>query len=174
MNIESGNYVVEPTASSLGWEAYRKVLGGHKGTIAIKSGNISIDASGVSGEFVIDMTKISEGTLPDEEKKKFLGHLLTDDFFSVEKFPTANLKIKEISDTNQVTADLTIKGATNEIKFPAIFTVSDGLLKVEANFKIDRTLWDIRFGSGKFFENLGDNLIDDQVGMTLKIVASKK
>lgn len=175
MNIESGNYILDAANSSLDWKAAKKVGGGHSGTIGFKGGNINIAASGASGEFIIDMTTISEGTLPDEESKgKLIGHLMSDDFFSVEKFPTATLKIKAISDDNQVIADLTIKGITNEIKFPASFTVADGKLTADASFEIDRTLWDIRFGSGKFFENLGDNLINDQIGMTLKIQATKE
>lgn len=175
MNIELGNYIVEAANSSLGWKAAFKVGASHKGTIAIKSGNINITDSDASGEFIIDMANISEGSLPDEESKgKLIGHLMSDDFFSVEKFPTATLKIKAIDDNNQVKADLTIKDITNEIQFPATITVTDNKLIAEASFEIDRSLWDIRYGSGKFFKDLGDKFIKDEIEISLKIQAIRE
>ena len=177
MNIESGNYILDATNSSLGWKAAFKVGASHSGTIAIKNGNLNINSNTqvASGEFIIDMTNISEGSLSDEESKgKLIGHLMSDDFFSVEKFPIATLKIKEIDDKNQVTADLTIKGITNEIQFPATITVVNDKLTAEASFEIDRSLWDIRYGSGKFFKDLGDKLIKDEIDISLKIQATKQ
>ena len=98
---------------------------------------------------------------------------MSDDFFSVEKFPTATLKIKAIDDNNQVTADLTIKDITHEIQFPATIAVANDKLTAEADFEIDRSLWDIRYGSGKFFKDLGDKLIKDEIEISLKIRAAQ-
>lgn len=174
MDISQGNYIID-AGSTLGWKGSKKIGGSHNGTLLVKSGNINIDDSGARGEFIIDMTSIVDESLPDQESKdKLIGHLMSDDFFSVEKFPTAILKIKTIDNDSRVVADLTIKGTTNEINFPVKITAVNGKLNIEAKFEINRTLWGVKFGSGKFFENLGDSLINDEVEISLKIQGTKQ
>ena len=111
-----------------------------------------------------------------------VNHLKSDDFFSVEKNPVATFTITKIAPysakkdeaaTHYVTGNLTIKGITHEISFPAEITFSDDLMTAKAAFAIDRTKWNVRFRSGSFFENLGDKMIYDDIKFDLTLVAEK-
>ena len=102
-------------------------------------------------------------------KEKLEGHLNSEDFFGTEKFQSANLVFKTIADKNNnvyaVTADLTIKGKTN----PVTFNISVNGNKATTNFKIDRSKYDIKYGSGSFFDNLGDNAISDNFDLMVEL-----
>ena len=159
----------DPSVSLVKW-AGEKVTGKHDGEIKLKSGELMMNGKEVKGgEFVLDMASITNADIKDPEyNKKLITHLKSDDFFNVEKFPTANLKIKKITSvegfvgpTFKMVADLTIKGKTNEIEFPAVVDTKDGKTTATANITIDRTKWDIKYGSGKFFTGLGDKVIND-------------
>lgn len=174
-------YKVNAAASKLSWLG-QKVTGEHHGEIKIKDGYLTVDGNKYSGEFTIDMITIVNHDLEGEWNAKLIGHLKSDDFFSVEKHPAAAFKVTKVvpykaeegeAATHRVTGDLTIKGITNEISFPAQFTFTDEGLTARAKFSIDRTKWDIRFRSGSFFENLGDKLIYDDIKFDLTLVADK-
>lgn len=167
--------------STLGWHA-KKVTGEHMGNVKIKSGSIVVDHHAPSrGEFVIDMTSISCTDIKDAGyNAKLVGHLKSDDFFSVSKYPEATLKIKSFSPiagaktgnaNYTVKGDLTIKGITKEISFPATMNVSDRIITAKAEIKIDRTQFDVRYGSGKFFDNLGDKMIYDEFTLSVDLTA---
>lgn len=148
--------------SKVVWKGY-KVTGSHEGTIAIKSGSLTFDNSKlIGGEFVIDMTTINSTDLQGGGKDKLDGHLKSDDFFGVEKFPTAKLVFKKVKATGKnsynVTGDLTIKGKTN----PISFSISIYGNKATATLKVDRTKYDVRYGSTSFFDNLQDKAIYDE------------
>ena len=131
------------------------------------------------GEFAIDMTSLTDTDLKDAAyNKKLVTHLKSEDFFNAEKFPTAVLKIKSVKSvegftgpTFEVTGDLTIKGKTNEVKFPAMVQTKDGKTTATANITIDRTKWDIKYGSGKFFTGLGDKLIYDDFKLDIALAS---
>jgi polyisoprenoid-binding protein YceI len=123
----------------------------------------------------MDMTSI---TVLDQEgggKTKLEGHLKSDDFFGVEKYPTSTLVVTKTVSKGEgqyaVTADLTIKGITHPINFDAVLKLGSDRATVTADLKIDRTLYDVRYGSGKFFDDLGDKTIDDIFELNVKIVA---
>lgn len=144
------------------WKGY-KVTGSHEGTIALQSGNLTFEADKlVGGEFVIDMTTIITTDLEGDYKGKLEGHLKSDDFFGVTTFPTATLVFKDVESTGKnsyaVTGDLTIKG----IKNPVSFDISIYGSKATASVKIDRTKFDVRYGSTSFFDNLKDKAIYDE------------
>lgn len=161
--------------STLEWKA-RKVAGAHNGTVELKSGFVEIDGEKVNnGLFEIDMTTIVNLDIKKEDmNKKLIGHLSSDDFFSVEKFPGSTFKISSVTKTNgddyTIKGDLTIKGITHEIEFPAAIHKMDNGYHVSAEFQIDRSKWDIKFRSAKFFENLGDKLIYDEIDYKLNLV----
>ncbi len=170
-----------PAASVVGWEA-KKVTGKHNGKIALKKGEIVMKGKElVGGNFEIDMETIAIEDLKDAAMNtKLLKHLKSDDFFSVEKFKTANLKITSAKavegiagPTYEVTGDLTIKGKTLPITFPVVVETKDGKTTAKANLTIDRTNYDIKYGSGKFFQNLGDKMIEDKFALDV-LLASKK
>jgi polyisoprenoid-binding protein YceI len=160
--IEDGKKEIKTETSSVTWKGY-KVTGSHKGSIALKEGQLTFkDDKLVGGEFVIDMSTIENTDMEGEYKAKLEGHLKSDDFFGVEKFPTASLVFKKVKSTGknsyEVTADLTIKDKTN----PVTFDISIYGNKATANIKIDRTKFDVRYGSTSFFDNLQDKAIYDE------------
>lgn len=149
------------TDSSITWKG-KKILGSHNGTINLKEGSITMSGEQITGgKFVIDMTSIVVEDLRGDNKEKLEGHLKSDDFFGVENFPTSTLVIKsgnKTPDGYYINGDITIKGTTEPISF---------LLKMSGNtatasLKIDRTKFNVRYGSGSFFSNLGDNTIYDE------------
>ena len=160
--IERDKKEIKVENSKVIWKGY-KVTGSHQGTIALQSGNLTFEADKlVGGEFVIDMTTITNTDLEGDYKGKLEGHLKSDDFFGVTTFPTATLVFKDVKNTGKnsyaVTGDLTIKG----IKNPVSFDISIYGSKATASVKIDRTKFDVKYGSTSFFDNLKDKAIYDE------------
>ena len=161
---------INPEESSIHWLA-KKVTGQHDGTIKITSGSLTMQNDLISGgNFEVDMTSIFVSDLNGEYKQKLEGHLKSDDFFSVDKFPKANLLIKEtrqkMPNHYEINADLTIKGITNPVSFEMHIEDNVAMSKVI----IDRSKFDVRYGSNSFFDNLGDKTIYDdfEIDVTLK------
>jgi len=156
--------------SVLNWKGY-KVTGSHTGTVGFKSG--SLDFSGnmlKGGSFVIDMASIACTDLEGKGKASLEGHLKSDDFFGVEKSPTAKIEITKVVSRGKpgdykIVANLTIKNITKEIKFDA--KVADG--KATAKIVVDRSEFDVKYGSGSFFENLADNTIYDEFDIDINV-----
>ncbi|SFZ91918.1 YceI-like domain-containing protein [Flaviramulus basaltis] len=160
-NVEKEKKEVKAENSKVVWKGY-KVTGSHEGTIAINSGSLIFEKDKLTGgEFVIDMTSINTTDLEGEYKGQLDGHLKSDDFFGIEKYPTAKLVFNDVKSTGKnsyaVTGDLTIKGKTN----PVNFTISIYGNKATASLKVDRTKYDVRYGSTSFFDNLKDKAIYD-------------
>ena len=160
---------VSTDKSTVTWKAY-KVTGSHTGTVALESGSLIFDNDRLSGgEFSVDMSTLTSTDLEGEWKDKLVGHLKSDDFFSVEKHQTSTLVFTEVKQTGknsyEVTADLTIKGITK----PITFDLSVYGSKATATMKVDRAQYDIRFGSGSFFDNLGDKTIYDEFDMVVDL-----
>jgi polyisoprenoid-binding protein YceI len=169
------DYKVLSDKSIIRWSG-KKIGKNHLGKVSLKEGSFTLKSEKfVAGQFVIDMATIVDEDLTDPNwNAKLIGHLKSNDFFAVEKFPTATLRIKEstefVKDEANVTADLTIKGATH----PVIFKVKRSGDVFQATIIFDRSQYDVRYGSGKFFENLGDNAIEDMIPMDVTLVAVKK
>lgn len=165
------------TKSSVLWTG-RKITKSHNGEVKIKSGNLIVKNDVLhGGKFVIDMNSMTCEDIKDAEYNgKLLGHLKSDDFFSVDKHPTATInitkvfKIKGKENTYSALANLTIKGITNEIKIPVTLKKnSNGKYIAESKFNIDRSKWDVRFGSDSFFDNLGDKAIKNDIEFAVVI-----
>jgi polyisoprenoid-binding protein YceI/rhodanese-related sulfurtransferase len=175
------SYLVDMNQSLLLWSG-RNLNSIHRGTLQIKEGQIDLAGEeSVTGKLVIDMNSIADNDLEDPMWKKMLvTHLKSEDFFEVVKYPVAQIVIKRsepIADAAHgvpnytLIADLTIKDVTRELSFPATLAVEeDGTLKAHAHFDFDRTLWNVKYGSGKFFKQLGMHLVDDIVSLDMKIV----
>jgi polyisoprenoid-binding protein YceI len=179
-NAFSQTYTISSSKSWLGWEG-KKVTGKHNGTITIKSGVFANNNGKFTGNFVIDMNSIVNEDLKDATyNAKLVGHLKSDDFFAVSKFPTATLDITKIEPytdqwgaTHLVYGKLTIKGTTNEITFPSKITFNGNDMQASAEFSIDRSKWFIKYGSGSFFDDLGDKVIYDNIKFNVNLVGSK-
>lgn len=169
---------VDTKSSTVVWGA-KKVTGTHAGTVALESGALIVDKDKLKGgNFVADLKSLVVTDVTDKDMNgKLTGHLKSDDFFSVEKHPQAKLVITSVTpkggDAYDVTGKLTIKGITEEVKFPATVKADAKKITANAKVKIDRTKYDIKFRSANFFENLGDKAIDNDFTLDVNLVANK-
>tara|TARA_Y100000385_G_C12798011_1_gene510569 strand:- start:81 stop:650 length:570 start_codon:yes stop_codon:yes gene_type:complete len=173
-NISFGQKSSINTAkSSIKWIG-KKVTGQHEGYINIKSGNIELENEKIkSGNFSIDMNSVTCTDLEDEgSSQKLIGHLKSDDFFGVQKYPLANLVItsatKFVSNKATITGNLTIKGKTQAISFE----VEKNQQKFSCNLAIDRSKFNIRYGSSSFFDSLGDKVIYDIFNLEIELITN--
>ncbi len=149
----------------------KKVTGQHTGTINVKSGSLDFENGIlVGGKISMDMNSISCTDLGQGGAQKLEGHLKSDDFFGVPNHPTAELAITNVAagkmgDSYDITADLTIKGITKSISFSAVLNNNEA----NAKMVIDRTDFDVRYGSGSFFDDLGDKTIYDDFELEVKL-----
>lgn len=173
---KEGNHKVDQKVSSIEWVG-KKVTGEHSGTIKISEGTINVEGDKIaSGDITIDMNSIAVTDIKDAEtNQKLKGHLMSDDFFGVNNFPTANLKINKTEKIEgnkyKVHADLTIKGKTEKVEFPAVIMMEDNKVVAIGDLTIDRTKFGIKYGSGQFFEDLGDRMIYDDFTISFKVGA---
>lgn len=175
--IEKQSVSIDTSKSEITWRAY-KVLGKHHGPLTLKDGTIDFKGGDiVGGKFTMDMTTIDCDDLSGDSKGKLVGHLKSDDFFSVESHPTSTFVIKSSKTTGkgqyEITGDLTVKGQTHSVTFPAtVLKQGDGLV-ANARMSIDRTKYNVRYGSGKFFDGLGDNMIYDNFDIEVSLVINE-
>jgi polyisoprenoid-binding protein YceI len=162
---------VNKSASSIAWLA-KKVTGEHNGTVGISAGALNVNGNKlIGGNFTIDLKTIKALDITDPGyNQKFIGHITSGDFFEVEKFPTASFVITKVAG-NQVTGNLTVKGITKSITFPAEIAVKGGKVTAKANITIDRTDFNIKYGSKKFFDSIGDKAIYDDFALTVSLVS---
>jgi len=169
-------FQVDTAASTLTWNA-KKVTGEHFGIVQIASGELVTDGKIIKqGSFEIDLSTLTVTDVTNAESNaKLVGHLKSDDFFSVAKHPKANFSITSVTpktgDEYAVKGKLTIKGITNEIEFPATIIRNGKKITASAKIVVDRTQYDIRYRSSNYFENLGDKAISNEFELNLKLVA---
>lgn len=171
---KSETFKVDASKSSVTWLA-KKVTGQHNGKIALENGSLTVaDDKITGGKFLIDMNTIEVLDLQGEWKDKLTGHLRSDDFFSVEKNPKTSFEITKVdnkADATNITGKLTIKGITKEITFPASVSKKGNVVVAIATIRVDRTKFDIKYGSKSFIEGIGDKAIDDEFEMQVNLVA---
>jgi polyisoprenoid-binding protein YceI len=170
--VRAQEYKVDTDKSVVEWTG-KRVTAEHHGKIKIKEGTFTVkDNKIVSGKIVMDMASITNEDLTGGSKEKLVGHLKSDDFFSVANFATSTLEIKESepfkNGITRITGILTIKN----ISHPVTFTVKRDGNMYSTTLAVDRTLYDIKFRSGKFFPNIGDIMIDDNFILEVKIAAT--
>jgi polyisoprenoid-binding protein YceI len=162
--LSAQEYMASVESSTVKWEGKKVVAGGHYGTIDIKSGEFKFtDGMLTAAEVVMDMSTIVSDDLTGGSKERLEGHLKSDDFFGVDKFAESGFvmesALKAEGDMLKISGQMTIKGKTNPQSFTARIDMSNNT--IEGKMEIDRSLYDVRFGSGKFFDNLGDKAIND-------------
>ena len=168
--------VADPASTVIGWKGDKVVGSAHTGTIDLKSGTVTLkDNAFTEGEFLVDMNSIKNDDIKDEKmRERLIGHLKSDDFFGVEKFPLSKLVITGSSKIEGgkalVKGNLTVKEATHPVEFTVTESKSGAVVTYTAEIAFDRSLYDVRFGSGKFFSNLGDNAINDEIKLNVKLV----
>ena len=161
---------ISVASSNVVWKGF-KVTGSHEGNIKFKSGSLTFNGDVLTGgDLVVDMNSMDCTDLTGGGKGKLEGHLKSDDFFGTAAHPTASIKFTKVVSRGlpgeyKITANITIKKTTKEIKFNA--TVKDGA--GTAAIKIDRTDFDVKYGSGSFFDSLGDKTIYDEFDLNVAI-----
>lgn len=167
-------FSVDPSASKVVWTA-SKVTGTHTGMVNVKSGELKMDDGKLSGgSFEMDMSSINCTDLEGEWREKLVGHLKSPDFFGVEKFPTARFVITraipiDSKGNYKVIGNITIKGTTKEIRFNTKVSDNGGKPSATAKITLDRTDFDVRYGSGSFFDGLGDKTIYDEFELQVNL-----
>ena len=171
-------YVIDQEESVVKWKCSMVVAdkGGHNGYVSASKGELMMD----KGRLIGGTVEIDMNTIADElhrSKNNLIDHLKSPDFFDVEKFPVSTFAITRVTSTDgervNVTGNLTIKGNTHEVAFPAKVDVKGRTVTATGKVTIDRTQWDVRYRSGTFFDNLADRAISDEIEFDMKIVARK-
>ncbi len=174
MSFVSNDKAAGKESASIVWTG-KKVTGEHSGTIDFKAFGWKFDESRtlVSANFSVDMTSLVNTDMDGEAKTKLEGHLASKDFFNISEYPTANFVTTGVKSLGkgayEIEGNLTIKGITNLLSFRAMIKDDGHMRHATAMVNIDRTKYDIRYGSGKFFEDLGDRMIDDEFSLQIDI-----
>jgi polyisoprenoid-binding protein YceI len=176
LHVGNEKYVVIDTKESVVAWTGSSVHGKHEGYIYISKGELMIENGQLMGGTVeVDMNTIEDGS--HRSDNGLINHLKGPDFFDVKKFPFSKIAITRVESTNNenktVTGNLTIKGITHPVTFPTRIEVKSGIVQANGKLVIDRTNWDVRYNSGKFYDNLADKTISDSIEFQIKIVAMK-
>ncbi len=172
------NYKVDTQNSVVVWTGY-KVTGKHTGTVKIKNGTLTTDGGMLTGgSFDIDVNSITCTDLEGEYAGKLVGHLKSDDFLGAASYPTATFVITKAipQDTKgnyKILGNLTIKGTTKEVKFFANVAEANGMVNASGKITIDRSEFNMKYGSGSFFDGLGDKTIYDEFDLQISLAAKK-
>jgi rhodanese-related sulfurtransferase len=175
------SYRVDCEKSLVTWIG-RNLAGRHTGTLAISQGELTIAKGELTGgRIVIDMKSINNLDLQQEDYRSMLvSHLLSEDFFEVSRYPSAEARLNGWRPIPEATpgranylidADLTIKGITHPVQFAAVIAPQPDGVKAQASLDIDRTAWNVSYGSGRLFEMLGMHLVNDMVTLEFFLVA---
>ena len=169
---------IDVTSSSVAWKGFKKIGATHNGKISIKQGDIKVSGDNVvGGKVVIDMTTVTAIDMDAEKNGQLAGHLMSADFFESEKFPTATFELTSVeakangNNTHTLSGNLTLKGETKNISFPAQVSVKDGKASIIANeFLINRTDFGLKYGSEKHLKGLAeDRIINQEFGISLDV-----
>lgn len=176
--VANEKYLVDKEESVVTWKCSMVFAekGGHNGYVSISKGELIIE----KGQLVGGKVDVDMNTIADElhnSNNNLINHLKEADFFDAKKFPISTFAITNVAladyDTMNVTGNLTIKGITQEVTFPVRVEVKRKVMNASGKVIIDRTKWDVRYRSGKFFDNLADRAISDNIEFEMKIVAKK-
>lgn len=173
------SYKVDTDESIVKWEG-SKPTATHHGTVKLSSGTLLAHQNEIeAGDFTIDMKTITDEDLKGDDKAMLEGHLKgttegkEGDFFNVKEYPNGKFELTGF-ENNMVKGNLTLKGQTHSVEFPARINVTEDKMTLESEqFELNRTKWGINFGSKSIFPNLGDNFVNDTMKLSIYIVAKK-
>lgn len=166
---------VDIQKSSVEWTG-KQLTGEHYGNVLLKSAELSFkDKKLIDGTFAVDMNSITCTDISDQKSnKRLVDHLKSEDFFSVSKFPVSRFVITKVDNQTankfDITGDLTIRGITNAVSFPATLTLNGKTTTAAATIVFDRSKYDVKFGSQSFFENVGDKMVYDDIELKVQLV----
>lgn len=177
----AANYQVDTQNSLITWKGTKVTGKSHEGTLKLSNGTLKVEGGQlVGGNFTIDMNSLDNTDLKGKDDyEKLLGHLKSDDFFSIANHPTATFEITGVTPktgdanaTHDISGNLTIKGITKNLTFPAKVMLADNAIDATASFYFDRSLYDVKYGSTSFFEGLGDNAIKNEIELKVDLKAT--
>lgn len=174
---QSGTYRVDTEKSVLSWEGHRFFGGKHTGTIDLQSGTLQVSDGKLSGgTFAIDMNSIKVTDIQGDPAQRLAAHLKTEDFFDAANHPQATFQLKHIDYADEKRAalvgDITIRGITQQISFPAEITIEGTQVHAVGNgIRVDRTVHESHYGSVKFFRDLGRKIVHDEFVLNVELVA---
>lgn len=180
--LKDGKFNIDYKASTINWSAQKVTGSGHQGTIRVSSGQVVVAKGAVtSGKVKVDMNGMTCTDLTDAEMNaNLINHLKSPDFFNTAAFPDANFEVVSVKaqadksgNTHMVTGKFTIKGITKELSFPAKITGDEKQVIISGTMNLDRSLFDVKYGSSTFFESLGDKAINNEIKLTFNFVANK-
>ena len=165
----SQKYIVNVAESTIEWKGF-KPTGSHNGTIKIENGVFNTnDGKMHAGTFLINMNSIEDA----ERNIRLEGHLKGPDFFDAEKFPSAAFEVTGL-EGNVLSGNLAVKGMKNNISFPVTIVEENDVMTITSDaFTIDRSKWNVQYGSKSFFDNLGDKFINDDIELKISLKAKK-
>lgn len=181
--LKDGVFNVDYKASSIQWHGEKATGSGHDGTIRVSSGQVTVKGGNVaSGKVKVDMNGITCTDLTDKDMNaNLINHLKSEDFFNTVKFPDANFEVVSVTaakdaagNTHTINGKLTIKGITKDVSFPAKVAGTDANVTINGVLNVDRSQFDVRYGSETFFGTLGDKAISNNMRLTINLVANKK
>lgn len=180
--LTDGKFNIDYKASTINWHAEKVTGSGHDGTIRVSSGQVTVAKGNVSaGKLKVDMNGITCTDLTDAEmNSNLINHLKSADFFNTAAFPDANFEVVSVKaeadkagNTHKITGKFTIKGITKEITFPAKVAGTATQVTINGTFNLDRSQFDVKYGSTSFFDSLGDKAINNDIRLTFNLVAKK-
>ena len=172
--LKTKTYNVDAKQSKAAWTG-KKVTGEHTGNVEVSSGNLLVTENKLtSGTFTLNLASLTVTDIPEADKNaKLVEHLKNDDFFATNKYPTSQFVITKSvfkgGDNYELTGNLTIKGITQPITFPAVVKITDKSVTGKAQITINRTKFDIKYKSSNYFENLGDKAIYDDFELSVNL-----
>lgn len=179
VEAEALKFTADTATSTIEWKGF-KPTGSHNGVINIESGVLNtVDGKIAGGSFLIDMSSITVLDIPADDKgnAKLHGHLTSPDFFDVEKYPSAAFEItgmEEVEGKMMLSGNLTLKDAKNNVTFPvSVSNEGDAMTLTSETFTIDRSKWNVQYGSKSFFDNLGDKFINDDIELKIMVKTTK-
>lgn len=178
--IESEAILIDAEYSMVVWRGFKPGKE-HYGLISISEGTISIkDGNIIGGSFKFDMNSITDSDIPKEDpyNAKLVKHLKSPDFFDASKYPVATFEITDVNELEgelKIGGNLTIKETTKNINIPVAMVENDGIVTLKSDvFTVDRTDFNVRYGSNKFFDNLKDKFINDEFELSFEIRGTKQ
>lgn len=172
-------YTLDRASSAISWEGHKFFGGKHTGTISLLEGTFEVsEGKLVGGQFRIDMNSIRVTDLQGETAEKLAAHLKTDDFFDAAKHPVATFTITNVDYAGEkqaaIVGDLTLRGITQELVFLAAIEVDGGTLQATASgVRVDRTVHDAKYGSARFFRDLGRKIVSDEFTLDIQVKATR-
>ncbi|MCC6233184.1 MAG: YceI family protein [Verrucomicrobiales bacterium] len=169
------------TESRVEWTG-RNLLNKHRGQLRVTAGSLEFrDGWLVGGEVALDLRSVSCTDLTDPALNRLLlEHLRSADFLDAERHPEAKLVIRRTAPVAngrpgapnlQMIADLTFRGITREITALAVAgRTPEGRVGAQSLVVLDRTDWGSAYGSGRFFQDLGQHLVNDHVELEVRLV----